>query len=169
MKIKSPRLRLDADDMPEFVIAWAKETAINHDIVVCQKDIRAIQLAKGAMYSGARVMMKHMGVNKVDRVILAGAFGSYIDKTSAAVIGLFPDCNPKHVYAVGNAAGDGARIALLNTDKRDEADLWARRVEYVELTLAPDFNRTFTQALIFPHGQDKFPHLKDILPGDKTK
>jgi uncharacterized 2Fe-2S/4Fe-4S cluster protein (DUF4445 family) len=164
MQVKSPRLRRGEKDA-EFVIAWAEETAIKHDIVICQKDIRAIQLAKGAMYSGARIMMNRMGVKKVDRVILAGAFGSYIDKSSAAVIGLFPDCDPKKVYAVGNAAGDGARIALLNTDKRDEADLWARRVEYVELTLEPDFNKTFTKALIFPHAEDKFPHLKDLLPG----
>jgi len=152
---------------PEFVIAWAKETAIDHDIVICQKDIRAIQLAKGAMYAGAKIMMNRMGVKKVDRVILAGAFGSYIDKTSAAVIGLFPDCKPERVYAVGNAAGDGARIALLNQDKRDEADYWARRVEYVELTLEHDFNRIFTKALSFPHAEDKFPSLKHLLPQGK--
>jgi uncharacterized 2Fe-2S/4Fe-4S cluster protein (DUF4445 family) len=166
MKVTSPRLRED-ERGPEFVLAWAKETAIDHDIVICQKDIRAIQLAKGAMYSGAKIMMNRLGVEKIDRVILAGAFGSFIDKTSAAVIGLFPDCDPKHVYAVGNAAGDGARIALLNQAKRDEADYWARRVEYVELTLEPDFNRIFTRALAFPHAEDKFPHLQDILPHGK--
>ncbi len=167
MKVKSPRLRLDAENMPEFVIAWAKETAINHDIVICQKDIRAIQLAKSAMYSGARIMMQHMGVKKIDRVILAGAFGSYIDKMSAAVIGLFPDCGQDCVQAVGNAAGDGARIALLNVDKRDEADFWARRVEYIELTLEPEFNKMFTKSLNFPHAEEKFPSLKNILPKDK--
>jgi uncharacterized 2Fe-2S/4Fe-4S cluster protein (DUF4445 family) len=162
-RLKSPSFR-QGDAGPEFVIAWAKETAIDHDIVICQKDIRAIQLAKGAMYAGSKIMMNRMGVKKVDRVILAGAFGSYIDKTSAAVIGLFPDCDPARVYAVGNAAGDGARIALLDVDKRDEADFWARRVEYVELTLEPDFNRIFTRALIFPHADDKFPHLQRLLP-----
>jgi len=166
MKVKSPRLR-QGNTEPEFVIAWAKETAIDHDIVICQKDIRAIQLAKGAMYSGAKIMMNRMGVKKVDRVILAGAFGSYIDKTSAAIIGLFPDCKRERVYAVGNAAGDGARIALLNQDKRDEADYWARRVEYVELTLEHDFNRIFTRALSFPHAEDKFPSLKHLLPQGK--
>jgi uncharacterized 2Fe-2S/4Fe-4S cluster protein (DUF4445 family) len=166
MQVQSPRLR-QGDAGPEFVIAWAKETAIDHDIVICQKDIRAIQLAKGAMYSGAKIMMNRIGVKAVDRVILAGAFGSYIDKTSAAVIGLFPDCDRQKVYAVGNAAGDGARIALLNKDKREEADYWARRVEYVELTLEPDFNRIFTQALSFPHAADKFPHLADLLPRGK--
>jgi len=163
MNIKSPRLR-QGEKEPEFVIAWADETAINQDIAIVQKDIRAIQLAKGAMYSGARIMMNRMGVDKIDRVILAGAFGSYIDKTSAAVIGLFPDCDQKFVYAVGNAAGDGARMALLNKDKRDEADYWAKRVEYVELTLEPNFNKIFTSALAFPHAADKFPHLKNLLP-----
>jgi uncharacterized 2Fe-2S/4Fe-4S cluster protein (DUF4445 family) len=162
-KLDTIRYRVK-DNEPEFVIAWAKETSINHDIVVCQKDIRAIQLAKGAMYCGAKIMMNKLGVNKLDRVILAGAFGSFIDKSSAAVIGLFPDCDPKCVYAVGNAAGDGARIALLNVDKRDEADLRARQVEYIELTVAPEFNTTFTRALTFPNAEDKFPHLKDILP-----
>ncbi len=161
--IKSNRMRV-INKEPEFVIAWAKETAIDHDIVVCQKDIRAIQLAKGAMYSGARLMMNRLGINNIDKVILAGAFGSYIDKESAAVIGLFPDCDMKNVYAVGNAAGDGARMALLNIDKRKEADVMARQVEYVELTVEPNFNRTFTQSLIFPHQVDKFPHLRRLLP-----
>lgn len=164
MKLKSSRLRYDEGGMTEFVIAWAKETAINHDIVICQKDIRAIQLAKAAMYSGAKIMMNRMGVSKIDKVILAGAFGSYIDKESAAVIGLFPDCGQGCVQAVGNAAGDGARIALLNKDKRDEADYWARRVEYVELTLEPEFNKIFTKALAIPNAEDKFPGLKGILP-----
>jgi uncharacterized 2Fe-2S/4Fe-4S cluster protein (DUF4445 family) len=161
--IKSPRMRQTASG-PEFVIAWAKETAINHDIVICQKDIRAIQLAKSAMYSGARLLMNRLGIDKIDKVILAGAFGSYIDKESAAVIGLFPDCDLEHVYAVGNAAGDGARLALLDTAKRKEADVIARQVEYVELTIEPDFNRTFTRSLAFPHAVDRFPHLKHLLP-----
>ncbi len=164
--VKSPMMRV-VGNAPEFVIAWAKETAINHDIVICQKDIRAIQLAKGAMYSGARLMMNRLGISKIDKVILAGAFGSYIDKESAAVIGLFPDCALKNVYAVGNAAGDGARMALLNTDKRNEADIMAKQVEYVELTVEPSFNTTFTQSLIFPHKVDKFPHLKRLLPKEK--
>ena len=162
-RLESPRSRKSGSG-PEFVIAWAKETSIDHDIVICQKDIRAIQLAKGAMYSGAKTMMNRLGIDKIDKVVLAGAFGSYIDKESASVIGLFPDCAPENVYAVGNAAGDGARIALLNVAKRKEADVMARQVEYVELTVEPDFNSTFTKALIFPHAEDKFPHLEHLLP-----
>jgi uncharacterized 2Fe-2S/4Fe-4S cluster protein (DUF4445 family) len=165
-RLKSDRLRKD-DDQPVFVIARAGETTIGQDIVICQKDIRAIQLAKGAMYSGARIMMNKLGIKRIDRVILAGAFGSYIDKLSAAAIGLFPDCDPERVVAVGNAAGDGARLALLNTDKRAEADERARQVEYVELTVEPGFNKAFTRALIFPHQEDEFPHLKGILPEKK--
>jgi uncharacterized 2Fe-2S/4Fe-4S cluster protein (DUF4445 family) len=162
-KLDTPRYRVK-DNEAEFVIARAGETAIGHDIVICQKDIRAIQLAKGAMYSGAKIMMKKLGVARLDRVVLAGAFGSYIDKMSAAVIGLFPDCDPERVKAVGNAAGDGARLAMLNMDKRKEADRRARQVEYVELTVAPDFNTNFTKALSFPHQEDGFPHLKHLLP-----
>jgi uncharacterized 2Fe-2S/4Fe-4S cluster protein (DUF4445 family) len=160
--IKSSRMRR-AEGGPEFVIAWARETAIDHDIVVCQKDIRAIQLAKGAMYAGARLLMNRLGIKKIDKVVLAGAFGSYINKESAAVIGLFPDCDLKDVYAVGNAAGDGARMALLNIDKRKEADTMARQVAYVELTVEPEFNQAFTQSLTFPHAVDRFPHLKHLL------
>ncbi len=163
MKLDSPRFRVKNGE-PEFVIAYAKETAIGHEIVVCQRDIRAIQLAKGAMYSGAKILMNRLGIIKLDGVVLAGAFGSYIDKMSAAVIGLFPDCEPARVNAVGNAAGDGARMALLDLDKRDEADVRARQVEYVELTIAPDFRTSFTKALAFPHQEDRFPHLKGILP-----
>ena len=161
-KLQSNRLR-KTDKGPEFVIALQDETAIEGEITVCQKDIRAIQLAKGAMYAGASIMMKKLGISKIDKVILAGAFGSYIDKQSAAVIGLFPDCDLEKVYAVGNAAGDGARIALLNTDKRREADVMARKVEYVELTVSPGFNNTFTKAMTFPHAEDRFPHLEHLF------
>jgi uncharacterized 2Fe-2S/4Fe-4S cluster protein (DUF4445 family) len=110
-------------------------------------------------------MMRQLGIDKLDKIILAGAFGSCIDKESAAIIGMFPDCAQKEVYAVGNAAGDGARIALLNVDQRVEADRRAREVEYLELTLAPDFDEFFTRAMWFPNMKDSFPHLKHLLPG----
>jgi len=161
--LQTPRFR-QTDDGPEFVIAWAKETSIGQDIVVTLDDLRAIQLAKGAMYAGAKIMMRHLNVESVDKVILAGAFGSYIDKESAAIIGLFPDCDLKNVYAVGNAAGDGARMALLNVGKRKEADKMAREVEYVELTVEADFDKVFAQAMWMPHMKDKFPHLEHLLP-----
>jgi uncharacterized 2Fe-2S/4Fe-4S cluster protein (DUF4445 family)/NADPH-dependent glutamate synthase beta subunit-like oxidoreductase len=164
--LKTPRYREDNGE-PEFVIAWAKETSIGQDVVICQSDVRAIQLAKGAMYAGAKIMMRHFGVEKVNKVILAGAFGSYIDKVSAALLGLFPDCELENIYSVGNAAGDGARMALLNVDKRKEADSWARCVNYLELTLEPGFDKTFAEAMWIPHMKDKFPHLAHLLPEQK--
>ena len=153
-----PRLRKGTKG-PEFVLAWAPETSIGRDITFSIDDVRALQLAKSAMYSAARLMMKRLGIEKVDKIVLAGAFGSYIDRVKSMAMGLIPDCELKNVYAVGNAAGDGARIALLNTDKRAEADEVATRVEYVELTVEPDFEKEFSAAMHFPHMRDRFPHL----------
>ncbi|MFC1902147.1 ASKHA domain-containing protein [Chloroflexota bacterium] len=163
VKLDTPRLRVVRGE-PEFVIAWARETSLGQDIVVSAGDIRNIQLAKGAMYAGAKILMRRLAVDKVDKIILAGAFGTYIDKEAAAVIGLFPDCAGEKVAAVGNAAGDGARIALLNVDKRTEAGKVARQVEYVELAAEPDFTRLFSQAMWFPHMKDSFPSLRRLSP-----
>jgi len=156
--LDTPRLQIN-DGKREFVIAWAKETVIERDIVLCQKDVRNIQLAKGAMYAGAKIMMRQLGVKKLDQIMLAGAFGSYIDTESASAMGLFPDCPQKKITAVGNAAGDGARMALLNVDKRAEADEMARQVDYIELTTEPDFQTVFSQAMWFPHMNDSFPRV----------
>jgi uncharacterized 2Fe-2S/4Fe-4S cluster protein (DUF4445 family) len=164
--VNTPRLR-ETDGQMEFVIAWAKETSIGQDVVICQNDVRAIQLAKAAMYAGSKILMKTLGVEKLDKVILAGAFGSYIDKQSAAMLGLFPDVPPDKVYSVGNAAGDGARMALLDVDKRTEANHYARLVDYIELTLVPEFEKTFVQAMWIPNMKDKFPNLAHLLPEAK--
>ncbi|MCP4666875.1 MAG: DUF4445 domain-containing protein, partial [Deltaproteobacteria bacterium] len=164
--VPNPRLR-ETDGQLEFVIAWEKETSIGQDIVVCQDDVRAIQLGKGAMYAGSKILMQTLGVDKVDKVILAGAFGSYIDKQSAAILGMFPDCDPEKVYSVGNAAGDGARMALLNKDKRKEADAFARQVEYIELTVSPEFEKIFARSMWIPHMKDAFPNLNHLLPEKK--
>ena len=161
--LQNPRFRI-TEDGPKYVIAWAKETSIGQDIVITQLDIRNIQLAKGAMYAGAKIMMRHLGVEKVDKVVLAGAFGSHIDKKSAACLGLFPDCALENISVVGNAAGDGARMALLNVDKRTEANEMARQVEYVELTVEKDFDKIFAKAMWLPHMKDRFPHIEDLLP-----
>ena len=160
--IPSPRLRISGQG-PEFVVARKDETSIGKDITITQPDIRNVQLAKAALYTGAKLMMKKLGIEKLDKVILAGAFGTYINTEAAMILGMFPDCDLRNVYAVGNAAGDGARIALLNRDKRVEADEIAREVEYVELTIEKDFQKEFIDALSFPHAKDSFPHLKGLL------
>jgi len=160
--VSSPRLKI-TDGTPEFVIAWKDETAIRKEITITQQDVRNVQLAKGALYTGAKLMMRRLGIEKLDKVILAGAFGSYIDPEKALVLGMFPDCDLKNVYAVGNAAGDGARIALLNRDKRLEADEIARKVEYMELSIEADFQKEFIESMQIPHMKDPFPHLKGIV------
>jgi len=162
-EIKSSRVRQGSKNVAEYVLAWKHETAIDQDIVVNQKDVRAIQLAKGALYSGCLIMMRKLGAKSFDRLAVAGAFGSHIDKVAAMLIGMYPDCDLKKVEYIGNAAGDGARIALLNTDKRKEANEIARQVEYVELALEEDFNDRFGEAMQFPHMYDKFPHLRGLL------
>ena len=100
----------------------------------------------------------------MDRIILAGAFGSYIDPKYAMVLGLIPDCDLEKVYAVGNAAGDGARIALLNSSKRQEAQEIAHWITYIETAVDPDFQTEFVSAIHLPNQNDPFPHLAGILP-----
>ena len=158
-RLETPRVRKDESGKLQYVLAWAEETAIHKDIVITQGDIRAVQLAKGAIYVGARYLMEKYGCDHVDEVILAGAFGSYINKRSAMALGLFPDCDPEKVKAVGNAAGDGARLALLDVEKRREAARVARQVEFVETAVEPDFQARFMEALSIPHAKDEFPHL----------
>jgi uncharacterized 2Fe-2S/4Fe-4S cluster protein (DUF4445 family) len=138
------------------VIAWAKQTSIDHDIVITQKDIENVQIAKAALYAGAKVLMMKAKVETIDRVLLAGAFGNYIDPLAAYQIGMLPDCGPKSVFMVGNAAGEGAVIALLDTFERQRAEELVEEVEYVELTLEPAFEHEFAMAMIFPHMKDKF-------------
>jgi uncharacterized 2Fe-2S/4Fe-4S cluster protein (DUF4445 family) len=162
-----PRFRKNPDtNQPEFVLAWAEESSIDKDIVVTQKDIRQIQLAKGALYAGCKLMVKRMGLDKVDRVKIAGAFGTHVDRTKALVMGLFPDCEIDMIEGVGNAAGDGCRTALLNIKKRAEANWCSKNVEYIELTVEDTFQQEFMEAMQLPHMTDEFPHLKGIVPDD---
>jgi uncharacterized 2Fe-2S/4Fe-4S cluster protein (DUF4445 family) len=165
-----PRFRVNPDNrQPEFVLAWAEESSIDKDIVVTQKDIRQIQLAKGALYAGCKLMVKRMGLEKVDKVKIAGAFGTHVDRTKALVMGLFPDCEIEMIEGVGNAAGDGCRAALLNTKKRVEANWCSRNVEYIELTVEESFQQEFMEAMQLPHMTDAFPHLEGIVPEEILK
>jgi uncharacterized 2Fe-2S/4Fe-4S cluster protein (DUF4445 family) len=161
---KSNRYRINPDtNQPEFVIAWKDETSIGKDVVISQKDVRQIQLGKGALYCGCKLMMRRMGIDKVDTVKIAGAFGTHVDRQKALIMGLFPDCSLEMIQSVGNAAGDGARVALLNRGKRVEANWVARNVEYVELTVETDFQSQFMQAMQIPHMKDKFVHLEGVV------
>ena len=147
-----------------YVLATGDQTANGEAILVTQDDVRNIQLAKAALYAGAKLLMMRAGIERVDRVVLAGAFGSYIDPKHAMILGLIPDCDLERVYAVGNAAGDGARIALLNRHKRLEAQEIAHWVRYIETAIDPDFQDEFVKAIHIPHQSDLFPHLVGVLP-----
>ena len=148
----------------EYVIAWSEETSIGRDIPITQQDVRQIQLAKAALFTAARTLLKRSNLQNPDKVILAGGFGSFIDKENAMLIGLIPDCELDNVYAVGNAAGDGARIALLNIEKRNEIDAVTRNVERFELPTDPDFQNQFMLATSFPHMSEPFEHIAHLIP-----
>ena len=148
----------------EYIIAWANETSIGRDIPMTQQDVRQIQLAKAALFVAARTLLKRFGLQSPDKIILAGGFGSYIDKEKAMLIGLIPDCDLEHVYAVGNAAGDGARIALLNVEKRKEIGAVTRKVERFELPTDPEFQNQFMLATSFPHMSEPFEHIAHLIP-----
>jgi len=152
----------------EYVIAWAEETSIGRDIPMTQKDVRQIQLAKAALFTAARTLLNRSGLESPDKIILAGGFGSYIDKEKAMLIGLIPDCELDRVYAVGNAAGDGARIALLNVEKRNEIDGVTRKVERFELPTDPEFQNQYMLATSFPHMSEPFPHIAHLIPNRKA-
>jgi uncharacterized 2Fe-2S/4Fe-4S cluster protein (DUF4445 family) len=148
----------------EYVIAWTEETSIGRDIPITQQDVRQIQLAKAALFTAARTLLKRTGLQSPDKIILAGGFGSFIDKEKAMLIGLIPDCALENVYAVGNAAGDGARIALLNVEKRKEIESVTRRVERFELPTDPEFQNQFMLATSFPHMSEPFEHIAHLIP-----
>jgi len=165
-KQKSNRFRTNPDNpkQKEFVIAWANETSIDKDVVITQKDIRQIQLAKGALYTGCKLMMRRMGVESMDTIKIAGAFGTHVDREKALIMGLFPDCEIEKILSVGNAAGDGARVVLLDREMRAEANWISRNVEYIELTVEPDFEKQFMESMQIPHMTDQFPHLEGLVP-----
>ncbi|MBW2603194.1 MAG: DUF4445 domain-containing protein [Deltaproteobacteria bacterium] len=148
----------------EFVIAWAAEAAIGRDITITQKDIRQIQLAKAAIYVGCKLLMQEWGTDRVDVVKIAGGFGLHIDPVKALIMGMIPDCDPDQIIAIGNAAGAGALVTLVNREKRSESDWVARTVEYVDLALLKGFKDEFVEALHIPHKKDPFPHLEPMVP-----
>ena len=132
-------------------------------ILVTQGDIRAIQLAKSALYAGARLLMDEFNVDKVDRVVLAGAFGAHISPKHAMVLGMIPDAPLDKVASAGNAAGTGARIALCNMGSRDAIETIVREIHKVETAIEPRFQEHFVNANALPHAVDTFPELAKIV------
>ncbi|NKN37632.1 DUF4445 domain-containing protein [Agrobacterium sp. a22-2] len=132
-------------------------------ITITQGDVRAIQLAKAALYAGVKLLMDKQGIDHVDRIGLAGAFGTFIDPKYAMVLGLIPDCDLDKVKAVGNAAGTGARMALLNRGYRREIEDTVTRIEKIETALEPKFQEHFVFAMAMPNKVDSFPKLSAVV------
>jgi len=139
------------DSSGEFVLAWSKDSANGEDIVLTQKDVRELQLAKGAIRAGVNILLQELGVSlqDIDRVMLAGAFGNYVQKESAVRIGLLPALPPDRIMTIGNAAGEGAKMALLSVPERKRAQELARCTEHIELSNQKNFQEEFLKALSF--------------------
>ena len=133
-------------------------------ITVTNPDIRAIQMAKAALYSGARLLMDKFGVDKVDRVVLAGAFGAHISPKHALVLGMIPDVPFDRVTSAGNAAGSGARIALIDTAQRAAIEQTVQQIEKIETAIEPKFQEHFVNASAIPNSDDPFATLKSVVP-----
>jgi len=162
LQIKTSRLR-KSDGEVEFVIAWGHETATGKDITLTQHDIREIQLAKAAIFTGCSILMKRKNVDeeKIDRVLVAGAFGNYINPESAKVLGLLPDVPIKKIKFVGNTAIAGAKMALTSKEARKEANKISKKIRYLELAACPDFKEEFLNAIFIPHKNlNRFPSVR---------
>ncbi|MYE30252.1 MAG: DUF4445 domain-containing protein [Gammaproteobacteria bacterium] len=132
-------------------------------ILVTQNDVRQIQLAKAALYAGIRLLQDRAGIERIDRIRFAGAFGSHIDPKYAMVLGLIPDCDLNRVESAGNAAGMGALIALLHVPARAEIEAAVRKIEKIETAVEPKFQEYFVDAMAIPHKRDAFPHLFSVI------
>ena len=133
------------------------------DLKITQNDVRAIQLAKAALYAGIKLLMERLGVETVQRIRLAGAFGSHIDVKYATVLGMIPDCDLAKVDSAGNAAGTGARIALLDSTARATIERLVRDVEKVETAIEPRFQEHFVEAMAIPHKTASYPNLSKVV------
>jgi uncharacterized 2Fe-2S/4Fe-4S cluster protein (DUF4445 family) len=145
-----------------YVIRKPREDGNEPLIRVTQNDVRAIQMAKAALYAGVRLLMDKLSIDHVDKIRLAGAFGSHIDMKYAMILGLIPDCDLAKVQSAGNAAGTGARIALLNKGARDEIEAVVRRIEKIETAVEPKFQQHFVEAMAIPHKTADFANLKKV-------
>ena len=146
----APNICRDQDGTLFYTISGGNDRL--RDIVITQEDISQLLLAKGAIRAGTEILMNYLGIgaDQIDEIVLAGAFGSYLDPSNAIRIGLLPQVSESRIRAVGNAAGAGAQWMLLSHDARVHASQLARQVEYLELTVYPGFNKYFAKGACLP-------------------
>jgi uncharacterized 2Fe-2S/4Fe-4S cluster protein (DUF4445 family) len=150
----------------EFVIAWKDETTITSDIVLTQGDIRELQKAKAAIHAGAEILLQRMELTEQDisKLVVAGAFGNYIDPENARTIGMYPDIPLEKVEFVGNLAGTGARMSLISREMREYTETISRNVKYVELAIDKNFQDEYLNSFYFPHANlNKYPLTVELL------
>ncbi len=160
MAARNPRIQ---EDGRTFSYELYPATGSTPALKIMQNDVRAIQLGKAALYAGVRLLMERLGIDKVDRIRLAGAFGSHIDVKYAMVLGMIPDCKLENVSSAGNAAGTGARIALLDQRSRGDIEQLVRRVEKIETAVEPRFQEFFVEAMAIPHLNAPFEQLRKVV------
>ena len=164
---RNPRIKPDGRTF-SYVLHASNDPDVS-DVLVTQNDVRQIQLAKAALYAGIKLLMDEMGVTSVDRIRLAGAFGSHISVSHAMVLGLIPDCDLEQVTSAGNAAGAGARMALLDRNARLEIAATIAQAERIETAVADDFQAHFVGAMGLPHQSDPFPNLFSVVAPPTAK
>lgn len=153
------------DKTYEFVIAKKDETSLGKEITITQNDIRQLQMAKAAFYSGTRLILKSLGNSnlKIKQIFLAGAFGNYINSENAKFIGMIPDIPFENIHQIGNAAGIGAQYCLLNVELRNKAEQLLKKTKYIEIAIKEEFQKEFAEAMYFPHlNLDYFPTLLEF-------
>jgi len=161
--VKTPRLKI-IDNNVEFVLTRKNETATGREITITQEDINEIQLAKAAIFTACWILMKRKNVKRkdLDQVLIAGAFGSYINPESAKLIGLVPDVPTEKIKFVGNTALTGAKMALISREANKTAETLSKRIRYLELSVDSDFRSEFADAMFIPHKDlNRFPSVKE--------
>lgn len=163
--VKSDRIRKGAEGY-EMIIAREKESGVDKDIVVTQKDIGELVKAKAAIHAATTILLDHLKLEEenIDKILLAGAFGSYIDPENARTLGMLPDLDLERILPIGNAAGSGAKLALLNIGKRYEAEEVSAKAVFVELATHPMFVREYVNSMYLPYKSlDRYPRTVDLL------
>ncbi|MDD1684278.1 MAG: ATP-binding protein, partial [Methanoregula sp.] len=162
---KNPRIRTSAY-FPEFVVAWAKETETGKDLVITENDIKNLIMSKASVHAACITLMKEAGVSgkEISTIYFAGAFGNYLDKKNATIIGLIPEIGFDHVRNLGNGAVAGANIALINRRARKTLDEIANKIAYIELNAEPSFMDEYTSSAFLPHTDlTLFPRVQELL------
>ncbi|MHA1310955.1 MAG: ASKHA domain-containing protein [Candidatus Helarchaeota archaeon] len=163
--LDSPRLR-KGEKYYEYVLVWGKNSAFNKDIVITQKDIREISLAKAAIHTGTTILLQEFGINEsdIDKLFIAGAFGTHINIENARFIGMFPEIPTSKIKTVGNAAGTGARMCLVSKEMRNIIEKISKKVEYIELGAHPDFQKVYLNSNYLPYADLSFyPETSNFL------